>query len=621
MNLITAVRLCIMMFIQFFLWGSWYVTAYLFLGKIGFGGGEIAWTYSVGPIAGMISPFFVGMIADRFFSTERVLGVLHLVGGGMMLLAITMMGDATPEPLILGETVIEIPVLSLTGTAASALVINLLFFGHMLCYFPTLALTNSLALHNMSDPEKFFPLIRVFGTVGWIVAGVFLSFQGWDSAVNLFYVAAFTAIIMGLYSFTLPHTPPPSKGKEISFSEIMGFDALVLFRRPAFLVFMLCSFLVCIPLAFYYQMAGKFIAQGGMANPAFKMSFGQMSEIFFMLLMPLFFARLGVKWMLFVGMLAWVARYALFAVGANDSVMWMLFGGIVLHGVCYDFFFVTGQIYTDRVAPKAIRSQAQGLLVLCTLGLGMLIGAQIAGQIEEAYTPPATARLQQEAMFVGHEQDERQEALEKDLKEVETSAKEEYEKITTELTKKDEAPSGFLAMMKDILATASDPVNDKFTERAAKATADTQKKIEAANKKIGDLQAKPAGDIPNQIALHGEQIERLELLDDKLETVAEEAESFAAERVAELESKPAADTPAAKLAVEHQTIERLGGYKARKSLEAEQAVDWRMIWMIPAVFAAVIMVIFALTFKDDGAKGDEVDEEDVAKAAAVEKQP
>lgn len=600
MNPITAARLCIMMFIQFFLWGSWYVTAYLFLGKIGFGGGEIGWTYSVGPIAGMISPFFVGMIADRFFSTERVLGVLHLLGGGMMLLAIAMMGDATPDALVLGETTISIPKLSLTGDAASALVINLLLFGHMLCYFPTLALTNSLALHNMTNPEKQFPLIRVFGTIGWIVAGLFVSFQGWDASVNLFYAAAVTALIMGLYSFTLPHTPPPSKGKQVSFSEIMGFDALVLFRRPAFLVFMLCSFLVCIPLAFYYQMAAKFIAQAELANPAFKMSFGQMSEILFMLLMPLFFVRLGVKWMLFVGMLAWVVRYGLFALGADDSVTWMLLGGIILHGICYDFFFVTGQIYTDRVAPKAIRAQAQGLLVFCTLGLGMLIGAQVAGRVEVAYTPPATAQLKEEAEFVGYKQDEQQKALDKDLESADEAAKEDYEKITAEL--------------------AEQETGEEFNEAAAKATASVEKVIETTTEKIGELQSKPPGDLANQIALHEQQIERLNLMQDKLNIVADEAETLAEQRVAKLESKPAADAPATELAVRKDKIDRLGGYKAQKVLEADQAVDWQMIWTLPAIFAVVIMLVFAIVFKDDGAKGD-VSEGEVAKAAAVEKQP
>lgn len=352
------------MFLQFFVWGAWYVTAYIFLDKIGFTGNEIKWTYSVGPIAGIISPFFVGMIADRFFSTERILGVLHLLAAAAMFAAVSVMQSETP----------------------SATTINWLLFAHMLCYFPTLALTNSLAMHNLDNTERQFPRIRVFGTIGWIVAGIVLSKLAWDGDINLFRLAACAGIVMGIYSFMLPHTPPPSKGDTASVRQILGLDALVLLKNKSYLVFIIGSFLVCIPLAFYYQMAGKFIAEAGLTNPAFKMSFGQMSEILFMLLMPLFFARLGVKKMLLVGMLAWIARYLLFAFGASDGVAWMLLGGIILHGICYDFFFVTGQIYTDNVSDEKIRAQAQGLLVLFTLGLGMLIGAQIAGAVEVSYT-------------------------------------------------------------------------------------------------------------------------------------------------------------------------------------------------------------------------------------------
>jgi len=361
---INAGRLSIMMFLQFFIWGAWYVTAYLYLGKIGFGGEEIGWTYSVGPIAGIISPFLVGMIADRFFSTERILGVMHLLGGVAMLSAASLMTAENPSPSV----------------------INMALFVYMLCYFPTLALTNSLALHTLSDSEKFFPLVRVFGTIGWIVAGLFISWKKWDTQIEPFQIAAYASFAMGIYSFFLPHTPPPSAGKKVTSREILGLDALVLLKKPAFLVFMVSSFLICIPLAFYYQMATKFITQAGLEDPAAKMSLGQMSEIVFMVLMPLFFAWLGVKKMLLVGMLAWVVRYALFALGAPEGVVWMLIGGILLHGICYDFFFVTGQIYTDKIAPKEIRSQAQGMLVLFTLGLGMLIGAQVAGKLEVAFT-------------------------------------------------------------------------------------------------------------------------------------------------------------------------------------------------------------------------------------------
>ena len=320
------------------------------------------------------------MIADRFFSTERVLGVLHVVGGLLMLGATTLMNPESP---------------------ATPNVINGLFFAHMLCYFPTLALTNSLAMHHVTDSAKEFPLIRVFGTIGWIIAGLALGWLAWGSRIEMFHLAGVAAILQGLYCFTLPHTPPPMAGKKASVRELLGADAFILLKERSFLIFMGCSFLVCIPLAFYYQIAAKAVQQSGIENVPGTMSLGQVSEILFMVLMPLFFRRLGVKWMLLVGMFAWVARYALFAVGAPDGIRWMMIAGILLHGICYDFFFVTGQIYTDQAAPRGIRAQAQGMLVLFTLGLGMLIGAQVAGVVEERYTPAETVALNAEVQELG----------------------------------------------------------------------------------------------------------------------------------------------------------------------------------------------------------------------------
>ena len=371
-----------MMFLQFFIWGAWYVSGPKFLSGIGFTGGDFAWMYSVGPIAGMISPFIVGMIADRFFATEKVLGVLHLLGGGIMLYATTLMSAGTADPNT----------------------INLMFFFHMLCYFPTLALTNSLAMHTMTDSEKQFPMIRVFGTIGWIAAGLVVGLAlKWDTTVGQFQLAGAVSIALGLFSFALPHVPPPAKGQKASARELLGLDAFALFKNRSFLIFMVSSFLICIPLAFYYQLAERAVTQTGIENPTFKMTFGQMSEIIFMLLMPFFFKKLGVKWMLFVGMLAWVIRYGLFAVGAPASVFWMMLVGIMLHGICYDFFFVTGQIYTDKIAPKKLRSQAQGMLVLFTLGLGMFIGAQTAGRVEKMATPPEAVALNEKATEIGKE--------------------------------------------------------------------------------------------------------------------------------------------------------------------------------------------------------------------------
>jgi nucleoside transporter len=347
-------------------WGSWYVTAPNYLSTIGFKAGDFGWTYSVGPIAGMISPFFVGMIADRFFAAQRVLAVLHILGGALMIFATTLMRAANPSP----DT------------------INLIFFGYMLTYFPTLALTNTLALRNMTNPEKEFPGIRVLGTIGWIAAGLALTQVGWDKTINMFYLCAGASLVLGLFSFLLPHTPPLETGP-VSARQILGLDAWVLLKDRSYLVFIIASTLICIPLAFYYQIASRVVEMSGLPIGQ-TMSYGQMSEIFFMLVMPLFFARLGVKWMLAVGMLAWVARYALFALGAPEQISWMILTGILLHGICYDFFFVTGQIYTDQIAPKQVRAQAQGMLVLFTLGLGMTIGAQVAARIEARHTPEAS---------------------------------------------------------------------------------------------------------------------------------------------------------------------------------------------------------------------------------------
>ena len=367
MNSSNRLKLSVMMFLQFFIWGSWYVTAPNYLGTIGFTATDFGDTYSVGPIAGMIAPFFVGMVADRFFAAQKVLGFMHLVGAGFMIFGITLMKSSEP----------------------SASTINwVAIFGHMMCFYPTLALTNTIAMKVMTNPEKEFPGIRVFGTIGWIAAGLALSWLGFDTSINMFYLTAAAGAMLGLLSFALPNTPPTATGP-VSIKQIIGWDALVMLTKPNYLVFMLSSMLICIPLAFYYQITSRIVEMSGLPIGQ-TMSYGQMSEIFFMLVMPLFFARLGVKWMLAVGMLAWVTRYALFALGAPDEIRWMVIGGIVLHGICYDFFFVTGQIYTDQAAPKEIRAQAQGMLVLFTLGLGMFIGAQVAGKIEAMHTTDAS---------------------------------------------------------------------------------------------------------------------------------------------------------------------------------------------------------------------------------------
>lgn len=364
----TTVKLSLMMFLQFFIWGAWYVTAPNYLGTIGFGAGDFSWTYSVGPIAGILSPFFVGMIADRFFPAQRVMAGLHLLGGVIMLVAATMMKPGV-----------------------SPVLINWAFFGHMLCFYPTLALSNTIAMKNIENAEKQFPLIRVFGTIGWIAAGLSLSFLLWDKKVEMFYLAGGAAIVLGLFSFILPSTPPTATGK-VGLRQVFGLDAMVMLKDRSYLVFLISSMLICIPLAFYYQITSRVVEMVELPIGQ-TMSYGQMSEIFFMLVMPLFFVRLGVKWMLAIGMFSWVIRYFLFAFGAPDQIVWMILVGVIIHGICYDFFFVTGQIYTDKKAPGSIRAQAQGMLVLFTLGIGMLVGAQVAGLVEESASPAAVAEF------------------------------------------------------------------------------------------------------------------------------------------------------------------------------------------------------------------------------------
>ncbi len=388
MNAKIRLQLSAMMFLQFFVWGAWFVTAPNYLGTIGFGAEDISWTYAVGPIAAIISPFFVGMIADRFFAAQHVMAAMHLLGGVLMFVAAGMMnGGSTPTA------------------------INFMIFLSQLTYYPTLSMSNTLAMRNIENTEKDFPSIRVLGTIGWIVVGFALSYLGWSTKINMFYLTGASGIVLGLFSLTLPHTPPTQTGK-VTARQVLGLDALVLLKNRSYLIFLLSSFLICIPLSFYYQITSRIVEMAQFENVSgfgeaakflgfgdvigLVMTFGQMSEIFFMLVMPLFFRKLGVKWMLAVGMLAWVLRYALFSFGAPDEIRWMILAGIVLHGICYDFFFVTGQIYTDQIAPPQIRAQAQGMLVLFTLGLGMMIGAYAAGKVLTYHTTSlSTEKAQQ----------------------------------------------------------------------------------------------------------------------------------------------------------------------------------------------------------------------------------
>jgi nucleoside transporter len=349
----TTARLSLMMFLQFFAWGSWFATLALAMGGNDLGK-FVGGAYESAPIAAIFAPLFLGLIADRLFSSERVMGVLMLIGGGIMCVIATL----APQGAEKGGQIVW------------------LMIAYMCCYMPTLGLGNTITFTHL--PQELFPKVRVWGTIGWIVAGLALGVAGWSASLNIFWIAAASTIALGVYSFTLPHTPPPSKGKPIDIGSLLMVDALKLLKNPAFLVFAVCSMLVCVPLGYYYGQTSAFLGAAGFKQAASTMTLGQMSEIIFMLLIPFFFRQLGVKCMLLVGMGCWVLRYVLFAFGAPDQVAWMLLLGVALHGICYDFFFVTGFIYTDKKAPAEIRSQAQSLLVFLTQGLGMFFGFGMA---------------------------------------------------------------------------------------------------------------------------------------------------------------------------------------------------------------------------------------------------
>lgn len=371
MNLALTSRLALMMFVQYFIWGSWGTTIGNYMTTVDMGE-QIALAYSLGPIASIVAPFFLGMVADRFFHSEKVLGVLCFISA----VALAMMPAFAGTPFFLGLLAV-----------------------HALTYFPTLGLTASLAFHHVKSQEKEFPIVRVFGTIGWIAAGIVVSriLQA-DFLPTPLYVAAGASLFLGLYSFTLPATPPPLAGKKTSWRQIAGLDALKEMKSRSFIIFLVCAMLTYIAFGTYFPYAPVYIAAVGIENPGFQMTFGQMSEIIFMLLIPFFFRRLGVKWMLLIGMIAWVVRFGLFAGAAIDGIYWMVLIGILVHGICFDFFVVTGQIYIDKKTSPAIRGQAQGLLVLLTYGVGFLIGTQLSGLFvntlgEGAVLAPADWRL------------------------------------------------------------------------------------------------------------------------------------------------------------------------------------------------------------------------------------
>ncbi|HSC17252.1 MAG TPA: nucleoside permease [Gammaproteobacteria bacterium] len=355
-------RLSVMMFLEFFIWGAWFVTMATYLTSgLGFSDGENALSYATQSWGAIVAPFIIGLVADKYVNAERLLGVIHLIGAVLMYL----LANAT-------EFVGFYPYLLL----------------YMILYMPTLALVNAISFRQIDDPARLFGYIRFWGTLGWIIAGLLISYGfDWDAEASLlrntFTMASVASLVLGIFSFTLPATPP-QKGAGGGLREALGLDALALLRDRNFLVFFVASVLICIPLAFYYQHANQFLTEIAVENAAGIQTLGQVSELCFMLLVPFFLKRFGMKATLLIGMLAWAARYVLFAYGNAGELVFMLIVGIVLHGVCYDFFFVSGQVFTDSKAGPRYKSAAQGLITLATYGVGMLFGFWIAGELTNA---------------------------------------------------------------------------------------------------------------------------------------------------------------------------------------------------------------------------------------------
>jgi len=362
MNINTRIKLSAMMFLEFFIWGAWFVTLGTYLGKnLAASGNQIGLAYLTQSIGAIAAPFIIGLIADRYFSAQKILGVLHLFGAALLFYASTVTTFDNFFPVILI---------------------------YMILFMPTLALVNSVSFRQMNDPGKEFPAIRVLGTIGWIIAGLSIGWLAWEQQNQLvltFKVSAIASALLGIFSFTLPATPPVKKDEKASISDILGLEAISLLKNRSYLLFFLSSVAICIPLAFYYNFTNLYLNEAGMKSAAGVQSLGQVSETLFLLLMPVLFARFGVKKMLGIGMAAWALRYLFFAFGNANSGYWMLVMGIVLHGICYDFFFVTGQIYTDKLAGERFKSAAQGFITLATYGVGMLIGSLLSGLIVDYY--------------------------------------------------------------------------------------------------------------------------------------------------------------------------------------------------------------------------------------------
>lgn len=366
-----TIQLMFMMFLEFFIWGVWFVPLGNYLTTIGFQGEEVGAVFSTLAWGSIIAAFFVSLIADRFFSAQKLNGVLHLAGGVLIFIA-----SKITDPNLFFWTMLAF----------------------MICYMPTVALASTIALHHVSDAGKQFPRIRVLGTIGWVISGLASSALNIENTNIPMIMAAVACIMLGLFSFTLPDTPPLGKGHKVSLASILGLDALRMMKERSFAILIISTLLISIPFAMYFQYTNMSMNEAGIDNVAGIMSIGQMSEVLFMILMPLIFVRLGVKRMLLMGMIAWIVRYVLFAFGNNAELVWFFYIGIFLHGVCYDFFYVTVQIYVDKKAPATTRASFQGLITFLTYGLGWLIGTNLSGwELQRAQI------LNDASMVIGHD--------------------------------------------------------------------------------------------------------------------------------------------------------------------------------------------------------------------------
>ena len=353
-------RLCVMMFLQYVIWGAWYVTITTYLTQtLGFTGAQAGWVFSTVSIASLVSPFFVGLVADRFFATERVMAFLYIISAVLVYLVTTV----TTFPAVFG-----------------------LMLAFCLCYFPTVALTNSITMQSLKDPGKDFPPIRTLGTLGFIVVVSVVSLMQWEASAMQFTFAAAASVVMAIYSLVaLPHTPPPARGQQVTWQRAVGLDTLGMMKQSTFAVFIVASILACIPLTFYYSFANAYLNDLNVPNAGFMMTLGQWAELFMLLVMPVLFKVVSIRGVLLIGLASWAARYLLLAFGNADAGIWMFYVAILLHGACYDFFFVAGQLYTDQEAPSHLRSSAQGFITFVTYGIGMFLGSVLSGYARDYF--------------------------------------------------------------------------------------------------------------------------------------------------------------------------------------------------------------------------------------------